>query len=528
MANHKKTDMPPGISSLVEGHATMEAPNVSCLLNRPVDPCTVVIIGASGDLTERKLIPALYSLFARDGLPDPFTVVGCGRTVMTSEQFRRKMEPAIREKDPEVARREQFSSRLHYRSLEYDSPGSYADLAAFLDDLDESSGTGGNRIFYLALPMFLYGMTAKLLGESGLSRQGAEGKGWTRLVVEKPYGSDRASAARLDKVVHESFAESQVFRIDHYLAKETVQNILMFRFANTIFEPLWNRDHIEHVDIIASETLGVEKRAGYYDKAGVLRDMFQNHMLQLLAMTAMEPPNRFESEAVHDEKVKVFRSLRPFPVDNIFENLVLGQYGPGTVDGKPVRGYLEEEGVDPASTTPTYGMMRLFIDNPRWQGVPFHLTSGKRLEGKLTEIAIRFRGTPLTMFEDLPGGEPSSANVLTMGIQPREHITLTFNTKSPGARTCLRTVRMDFDYLQGYTGPHLEAYEKALLDCLNGDQMLFWRQDGIDLAWGFMEPILHMCETCREKERLLHAYEAGSWGPKAAAELKGLMLKQCK
>jgi glucose-6-phosphate 1-dehydrogenase len=252
----------------------------------------------------------------------------------------------------------------------------------------------------------------------------------------------------LDRIVHDSFEERQIFRIDHYLAKETVQNILTFRFANSIFEPLWNRNYIEHVDIIASETLGVEKRAGYYEESGVLRDMFQNHMLQLLALTAMEPPNRFETDAVHDEKVKLFKSLRPFPVDNLFENLVLGQYGPGAVDGKHVKGYREEEGVDPGTTIPTYGMMQLFIDNWRWQGVPFFLTSGKRLGAKLTEIVIRFREVPVTMFEDLLG-ERISANILTLGIQPKEHITLTFQTKTPGAKMCLRTVMMDFDFEQG-------------------------------------------------------------------------------
>jgi len=375
--------------------------------------------------------------------------------------------------------------------------------------------------------MFLYAATAKLLGESGLAEEKTDHGGWTRIVVEKPYGSDRASAAQLDEVVHQNFSEKQVYRIDHYLAKETVQNILIFRFANAIFEPMWNRNYIEHVDIIASETLGVEKRAGYYEESGVLRDMFQNHMLQLLALTAMEPPTSFESEAVHDEKVKVFKNLRPFPTSNIFENLVLGQYGPGTVDGESVRGYREEQGVDKSSLVPTYGMMQINLDTWRWQGVPFFLTSGKRLGAKLTEIVIKFREVPVSMFRKLLG-EHITANVLTIGIQPREHITLSFQTKSPGAVTCLRTVKMDFDFEERYRGPKLQAYEKALLDCMQGDQMLFWRQDGIDLAWAFIEPVLRECESCKDPTRLLHTYRAGSWGPKAAAQLKELMLKQCR
>jgi glucose-6-phosphate 1-dehydrogenase len=290
---------------------------------------------------------------------------------------------------------------------------------------------------------------------------------------------------------------------------------------------MWNRNYIEHVDIIASESLGVEKRAGYYEQSGVLRDMFQNHMLQLLALTAMEPPTNFKSEAVHDEKVKVFQSLHPFPADNLFENLVLGQYGPGIVAGEHVKGYRSEEGVDKKSLIPTYGMMQLFIDTWRWQGVPFFLTSGKRLGDKLTEIVIKFKEVPVSMFREVLG-EHITANVLTIGIQPREHITLTFQTKSPGAITRLRTVKMDFNFEEGYGGPSLKAYEKALLDCMNGDQMLFWRQDGIDLAWAFIEPIIKECDVCQEPKRLLHTYKAGSWGPKAAAQLKRLMLKQCR
>jgi glucose-6-phosphate 1-dehydrogenase len=519
-----------GIGSIVEGHTITDPPPEDCLLQPPSEPCMLVIIGASGDLTSRKLIPALYHLFGKGGLPDRFQVVGCGRTAMSDNEFREKMERSIESESDigaDQGRWNRFKDKLHYRTVEYDSVDSYRELAAQLRELDNKNKTEGNRIFYLALPMFLYGTTAKLLGSSGLAEQHENGNGWTRIVVEKPYGSDRTSAAQLDEVVHQSFSERQVFRIDHYLAKETVQNILIFRFANAIFEPMWNRNYIEHIDIIASETLGVEKRAGYYESSGVLRDMFQNHRLQLLALTAMEPPTSFESDAVHDEKVKVFQNLRPFPTGNLFENLVLGQYRAGTVDGRQVKGYRAEEGVKSRSTVPTYGMMQLFIDNWRWQGVPFFLTSGKRLGAKLTEIVIKFKEVPVSMFRDVLGSH-ITANVLTIGIQPREHITLSFQTKTPGAVTCLRTVKMDFDFEEGYAGPKLQAYEKAILDCMHGDQMLFWRQDGIDLAWAFIEPILKECETCKDPKNLLHTYKAGSWGPKAAVQLKELMVRHCK
>jgi len=485
-----------------------------CSQERPTDPCIFVILGASGDLTSRKLIPALYNLHRKAGLPEPFRIVGCGRTPLTDESFRENMAPDERD----AKSWNDFSRFLHYVELIYDSEQSYRHLADCLKKLEGAAGTAGNRVFYLAIPMFLYPEAVRMLGASRLA--GPENReGWTRLVVEKPYGSDRRSAAELDEVIHRTFDEKQIFRIDHYLAKETVQNILTVRFANSIFEPIWNRNYIHRVEITAIETLGVGKRASYYEKAGVLRDMFQNHMLQLLAMTAMEPPSSFDQAAVHEEKIKLFRSLRPFPVDDLFGNLVLGQYGPGAIDGVPVRGYREEEGVSASSLTPTYGRMRVFIDNWRWQGVPFFLTSGKRLASKLTRIAITFRDVPVRMFGS-GLGEGLSPNVLSIGIQPAENITLAFQTKNPGARMCLRTSEMAFDFRKGYLGPALTAYEKALLDCLRGDQMLFWHRDGIDLAWAFIDPVLARCESCGEKERLVPIYEAGSEGPAEAGRLQ--------
>ena len=512
-----------GLENLLEGHASTETvPTGGSALDAPSDPCIIVILGATGDLTARKLIPSLLKLERKGGMPERFRIVGCGRTVMNDEKFRAMLKKSAMKGGNDLKGWEDFASKVHYVPLNMDSLESYRNLAGFLIELDRDSQTGGNRIFYLALPMFLYQDVARLLGESGLSAENTETNGWSRIVVEKPYGRDRKSAAELDRTIHSSFAEEQVYRIDHYLAKETVQNILMFRFANTIFEPLWNRNYIDHVDIIAGETLGVEKRAGYYESSGILRDMFQNHMMQILALTAMEPPSTFSTGPFHDEKVKVFRSLRPFHLDDVYGNLVLGQYGPGKVEKKPVAGYLEEEGVAPGSLTPTFAMMRIFIDNWRWQGVPFYVTSGKRLGAKLTEIMIRFKDVPITMFREILGN-PVSANVLTLGIQPQERISLSFQTKIPGDRILLRPVTMNFDFLQGYSGPVLAAYEKALLDCMQGEKMLFLREDEIDLTWAYIDPVLHECETCTDRADHLKVYEAGTWGPPEAGALKKLM-----
>ncbi len=493
----------------------------ACLAPNPADPCTVVIMGATGDLTTRKLMPALFDLHQRKALPEPFLVVGCGRTRWDSEGFRRRVHEALAaagEVPPEAWAR--FASLLHYRCVSLEDSGSATELGRYLQDLDRTHHTRGNRIFYLALPPGLYRGTAQKLGEAGLGRERGDGRGWSRIVLEKPFGTDLATARELDASLHEHFAEHQVFRIDHYLAKETVQNIMMFRFANAIFEPIWNRRYIDHVRIRATETLGVEHRAGYYESAGVLRDMFQNHMMQLLALTAMEPPPRFEAELARDERAKVFSALRPFPVEAIEEFLVLGQYAAGTIDGRPVPAYRAEEGVDPGSLTPTFAAMKVFVDNWRWQGVPFYLVSGKRLTQKKTEIAIQFKQVPYSMFRHTLG-EPISANRLTMSIHPEERIALSFQTKNPGAVVCLRTVTMDFDYHQNYSGPVLDAYEKALLDCMLGDHMLFWRQDGVERSWAFLAPVLDECEGCPERERRLHFYAAGSSGPAAGGRLEG-------
>ncbi|MEW6671243.1 MAG: glucose-6-phosphate dehydrogenase [Thermodesulfobacteriota bacterium] len=495
------------------------ADSAECLFERPRDSCSIVILGATGDLTARKLMPALFNLYQHGGLPKPFAVVGCGRTRLDTRRFREKMKAEVdRAFHPGPDRWEAFAANLYYQPLSFDDPASFENLSRYLTELDYTHSLAGNRIFYFALPPSLYKQAAQLLGRAGLGREHLDNLGWSRLVVEKPFGRDLQSATDLDRGIHQYFGEHQIFRIDHYLAKETVQNILMFRFANAIFEPIWNRRYIDHVSIVAAETLGIENRADYYEQAGVLRDMFQNHMMQLLALIAMEPPSAFDAERVRDEKTKTHRCLRPFPVDRLSDYLVLGQYGPGMQDGATMPAYRDEPGVRPDSMMPTFAMMKLFIDNWRWQGVPFFLTSGKRLSRKLTRISIRFKDVPHSMFRRTLGGT-ITANQLVLGIFPDEKIVLTFQTKTPGVKVKLRPVTMNFNYYQDQAGPTLDAYEKVLQDCMLGDQMLFWRQDGVEACWSFLTPILEGCEICRDRTEMLHTYATGTWGPPAGGKL---------
>jgi len=503
-------------AAVAEGRTVdLGLPAKKCLIDRSIDPCVIVVVGASGDLTGRKIVPALFNLYLNGGLPDPFHIVGCSRTQLSDQTFRDKMENAIQKGQSfDRSKWQDFAGQMYYRPIDYHDLSSFMALKEFLRDLDNKFKTGSNRIFYLAVPPTLYKTTAEMIGRAGLAEEKDDANVWSRLVVEKPFGRDLETAMDLDRSLHNHFQEHQIFRIDHYLAKETVQNVLMFRFANAIFEPLWNRRYIKYISIFAAEDIGVEHRAGYYERSGVLRDMFQNHMMQLLAMTTMDPPSLFEADQVRDEKIRVFRSLRPFPVNRLNDYLVLGQYGPGTIHDEEVPGYREEPGVNPDSLTPTFAMMKIYLDNWRWQGVPFFLTSGKRLAEKRTEIVIQFQEVPHSMFRQTLG-EPISANRLILGIYPDEKILLTFQTKNPGAKVCLRSVTMDFNYLKNYTGPVMEAYEKVLLDCMLGDQMLFWRQDGVELCWSFLTPILKECESCDDRAERLHTYAAGTWGPKA-------------
>jgi len=512
------------ITSVEAKAPPVDIPPQECLTIGPLDPCTIVIFGASGDLTARKLVPALYNLYVNDGLPKQFAIVGASRTSIRDEEFREKLKTTSKKNgNVDLSRWDEFAGNIYYRPVVYDSLESYKELSDFLKKLDDKHKTGGNRVFDLAVPPSLYPIIAQMLGKTGMARENENGNGWSRIIVEKPFGHDLQSAKDLDETLHQYFEERQIFRIDHYLAKETVQNILMFRFANAIFEPIWNRNYIAHVGIIAAETLGVENRAGYYEKAGVLRDMFQNHMMQVLSLTAMEPPAVFEADRVRDEKTKVFRSLQPLEQSTQANNLILGQYGRGTIEGREVSAYREEKQVSPTSLTPTFAMMRLFVDNWRWRGVPFYLVSGKRLAEKITRIVVEFKRVPHYMFRKILG-EKIHANRLILGIYPHERISLTFQTKYPGAQSCLRPVRMDFYYKQNYSGPVLEAYEKALLDCIQGDQMLFWRQDGVELSWAFLTPILEECESCADREERLHFYEAGGWGPHAAQKWMQLII----
>ncbi len=483
----------------------------SCILEGPLDPCSIIILGATGDLASKKLIPALFKLYSNGALPEHFLICGCGRTPLSQGAFRKRLEALLGEgKMGQMEKLTSFLSAVYYHRVDFDDPSSFDALASWLYEKEQEMGLKGNRLFYFALPPSLYARSARLVGSSTLSAR-KEGR-WLRLVVEKPFGHDLYSARELDKVLHSYFNEDEIFRIDHYLAKETVQNILIFRFANSLFEPLWNRRYVDYVEITAAESIGIGNRAAYYERAGVLRDMFQNHMMQLLALIAMEPPASFETSTVRSEKIKVFQVLRPIPLDRINDFLKLGQYGPGRVGGRPVPGYRQEPWVDPGSIVPTYASMKVFLDNWRWQGVPFYLTSGKRLAEKNTYIAIQFKEVPHSMFRNVLG-EHIMANRLVIGIAPEERISLTFQTKAPGPKICLRSVTMDFSYKEMGEAPLLDAYEKVLIDCIQGDQMLFWHQEGVERSWAFLTPILERIEdpSCPCG---LTIYEAGTWGPR--------------
>ncbi len=410
--------------------------------------------------------------------------------------------------------------KLHYQPITYELE-SFQAVAGYLESLDRDKQTNGNRIFDLAVPPALYPVIAELLGNAGLADEKQQFPGWSRIVVEKPFGRDLETALALDAILHEHFREDQIFRIDHYLAKETVQNTLIFRFANSIFEPLWNRHHIDYIGIVAAEELGVGSRAGYYDESGVIRDMFQNHMMQLLVLTAMEPPSRYQADAVQDEKIKVIRSLREFSPEK-GSRLYLGQYGRGEKKGNILPGYREEDGVKPGSGTPTFALMELYIDNWRWQGVPFYVVSGKRLPRKETRIIIQFKKVPHRLFSDVLG-DTIGANRLVIETFPEEAIRLAFQTKNPGMEICLRSMVMDFVYQEHYQKASLDAYARVLLDCMTGDHMLFWRQDGIEQSWSFLTPVLEECEHCDNLDQLLHFYPAGSWGPEPARKIMELI-----
>ena len=475
-------------------------------------PYCLVIFGGYGDLSKRKLIPSLYRLHKNRLLTENFFIFGADRVEMDVSQYRESMKSAVKAAFPnefDDSVWSEFETRLYYSFFDFAASEAY--IRCFKDEvlpLEEKHRTGANRIFYLAIPPAVFETVIANLGATGLS---VEDKGYINVIIEKPFGRDLESARRLNRIVHKYFEERQIFRIDHYLAKETDQNLLMFRFANAIFEPLWNRNFIDHVQITVSETLGVEHRAGYYENAGVIRDMFQNHLFQLLALTTMEPPAEFDAERVRDEKIKVFRSVRPFPLDRISDYVVVGQYGKGQVNGRQVIGYREEPGVSPKSTISTFAAMKVFVDNWRWDGVPFYLRSGKRLSSRKTEISLHFKQVPYMMFSKFMEG-PIEPNILLFRIQPDEGISLTVQTKTPGSRMCLDPVLMDFSYQKGVL---LDAYEWVLLDCMLGDHMLSLREDAVELTWSLLSPVIEKIESTTKPEKLPN-YAAGTSGPDEA------------
>jgi glucose-6-phosphate 1-dehydrogenase len=479
---------------------------------RPAPPCVMVIFGASGDLTHRKLIPALFDLFEAGLLNKSFAVLGYSRTQMSDDDFRRTAREGIDQYTRggvDEKKWAEFNAGLFYQSGGFDDPDCYALLARRLTELDAERKTQGNRVFYLATPPELFRTITARLGEAGLAQRQNE-RAFVRLVIEKPFGTDLPTARALNQAIQSVFQESQVYRIDHYLGKETVQNILAFRLANGIFEPIWNRNFVDHVQLTVAETVGVERRGGYYDQIGAFRDVVENHMLQLLSIVAMEPPVVFEAEPVRDEKLKVLKALRRIPPEQTGEFTLRGQYTAGVVDGKPVSGYRGEEKVAPDSWTETFVVLKLQIDNWRWAGTPFYLRHGKRMPKRATEIAIQFKRAPQMFF---PGEEQLEANVLAMRIQPDEGISLRFGAKVPGPTMLLQEVDMNFLYGSSF-GPNAvdqtDAYERLLLDAMLGDRTLFTRADEVEQAWIWAEDIL---EGWRQHPTNVQFYPAGTWGP---------------
>jgi glucose-6-phosphate 1-dehydrogenase len=477
-------------------------------LRRSPDPCVLVVFGATGDLTRRKIFPALYALASRRLLPERFGVVGVARTEQSTKQWVADMKKAVQEHgrdefDPGVWA--ELAEGLRYVATEFVDDAGEDSVVEALRDLDETRGTAGNRLHYLAVPPDAFETIVGELGE----RRGNEG--WTRMIVEKPFGNDRESARRLNGILEAHFAEDEIFRIDHYLGKETVQNMLALRFANGIFEPIWNRQFIDHVQITVAESIGIEGRAAFYEQAGVIRDVFQNHLLQLVALTAMEPPIDFTADSVRNEKVKVLRSLHtPGP-----KSVVRGQYGRGVVEGEDVPGYREEKGVAGDSTTDTYIAAKLYVDNWRWADTPFYIRAGKRLPRRETTIAIQFQRAPHPPFAEI-AGDGLRPNVLLIQVQPDEGVSLAIGAKVPGAGMTIRTVHMDFLYGGAFRTSLPEAYERLILDAMLGDATLFTRADEVDEQWSLVDAVVAAWKRDRPS---FPNYPAGSWGPSTADDL---------
>lgn len=483
----------------------------------PAGPCILVIFGATGDLTKRKLIPALYNLARQHLLPDNFAVVGSARSEMSHEEFRQRMIQAVQEFEGTTVDPHVYNSlveKFYYLPGNVKDTQSYEQLKDLLSKLDQECGTQGNYLFYLATAPQLFGEIASQLAKVELTSQ--QDGHWQRVVIEKPFGHDLDSARDLNKTLNSVLQENQIYRIDHYLGKETVQNILVFRFGNSIFEPIWNRQFIDHVQITVAETVGVEERGSYYDHAGALRDMVQNHLFQLLTLVAMESPTSFDADAIRDEKAKVLRAIAPLKPEEISHSAVRGQYGTGTVQGEGVPAYRAEPDVDPASKTETFVALKLMIDNWRWAGVPFYLRTGKRLAKRITEIAIQFKHVPFSLFRET-SVEQLTPNFLVLCIQPCESIQFQFGAKEPGPKIQMGTVNMEFDYKDYFGKSPNTGYETLLYDCMIGDAALFRRADNVEADWSVVMPVLDVWQSSPPQG--FPNYAAGSWGPAEANQL---------
>lgn len=492
----------------------------STRMKKIADPCVMVIFGATGDLTARKLFPALYNLAREGQLPGHFAVVGFARREKTHDAFRKEMLEAINEfsrskpVDQEIW--QTFSEQIFYHQSEFDHDEGYQDLSRLTQRLDSQFGTKGNRVFYLSTqPSFFPTIVEKLHQNRLIYDANTTKDKWSRVIIEKPFGHDLNSAIQLQNEISRFLNEDQIYRIDHYLGKETVQNLLVFRFSNSIFESIWNNHHVDHVQITVAEEIGIGSRGRFFEEAGMLRDIVQNHMMQLLSLVAMEPPTSLKADAIRDEKVKVMESIRPFPKQSISEQVIRGQYGPGFIEGKPVVGYRQEENVNHNSSIETYVALKLFIDNWRWAGVPFYLRAGKRLPKRATEIAIVFNSAPGYLFQR--EGAANEPNVLVIRIQPDEGMSLKMNCKVPGLSSLNQPVKMDFQYGSYFGAKPPEAYERLICDCMTGDSTLFARADEVLASWRLLTPVLEKWAANEPKD--FPNYPSGSWGPEKAEEL---------